>query len=63
MERTVESSSRGKWSNLHDERLAWWRKKAKEIGVQEEGHWISEVAKRIHPTGKKPCQLVVENYY
>lgn len=46
----------GKWSNLHDERLAWWRTKAGEIGVPLEGDWISKVAKTIHPFKKKPCQ-------
>lgn len=46
----------GKWSDLHDERLEWWKRKASEVGIKIEGHWISEVAKKIHPTGEKPCQ-------
>ncbi|MGA2682052.1 MAG: Alw26I/Eco31I/Esp3I family type II restriction endonuclease [Candidatus Bathyarchaeia archaeon] len=46
----------GKWSNLHDERLIWWKQKAIEIGEPTEGKWISKVAKEIHPFKKKPCQ-------
>ena len=45
-----------KWSNLHDERFEWWKKKAEEIDVPIEGQWISKVAKAIHPWRKKPCQ-------
>ena len=45
-----------RWSNLHDERLEWWKKKAEEIGVPIEGQWISKVAKAIPPWKKKPCQ-------
>ncbi|NQU78693.1 Alw26I/Eco31I/Esp3I family type II restriction endonuclease [Candidatus Woesearchaeota archaeon] len=45
-----------KWSDLHDLRLKWWRKKAAEIHIPLAGHWISKTAKRIHPVGKKPCQ-------
>ena len=32
----------GKWSNLHNERLDWWKKKALEINVPIEGKWISK---------------------
>ena len=46
----------GTWSNLHEERLDWWKKKAKEIGVPVSGKWIAEVAKKIHPFKEKPCQ-------
>jgi len=45
-----------RWSNLHDERLEWWRKKAKSLGIPLESDWISKTAKTIHPYGKKPCQ-------
>lgn len=45
-----------KHEKLHDERLVWWRRKAREIGIPQEGHWISRVAKQIHPFGEKPCQ-------
>lgn len=45
-----------RWSNLHDERLKWWREKARELSMPQEGDWISKVAKAIHPSNKKPCQ-------
>lgn len=45
-----------RWSNLHDERLDWWRKKAVSLGIPLEGDWISKTAKTIHPYGRKPCQ-------
>jgi Alw26I/Eco31I/Esp3I family type II restriction endonuclease len=47
----------GPWSNLHDERLAWWKEKAKQLEIPTTGNWISKVAKRIHPYGRKPCQI------
>ncbi len=47
----------GPWSNLHDERLEWWKTKAKELDIPMTGNWISKVAKRIHPFGSKPCQI------
>lgn len=37
-------------------RRDWWREKAKDLGIEEKGHWLSRVAKAIHPFGKKPCQ-------
>lgn len=46
----------GKWSNLHDERLEWWKKKASETGIPLGAKWISKVAKEIHPFKRKPCQ-------
>ena len=48
----------GKYQNTHNRRLEWWREKAQSIGVNPEitNRWISEVAKRIHPTGQKPCK-------
>ncbi len=45
-----------KHERLHNERLDWWRRKAAELGVPKQGHWISRVAKQIHPYGEKPCQ-------
>lgn len=42
---------------LGQKRLAWWTAKAKEIGIDRTGAWISQVARTIHPTGKKPCQV------
>ncbi|HFI0120506.1 TPA: Alw26I/Eco31I/Esp3I family type II restriction endonuclease [Streptococcus suis] len=50
--------SSGKFQFTHDNRLKWWEKKAKEIGVDvNSNHWISKVAKEIHPTKKKPCKV------
>lgn len=37
-------------------RRAWWAAKAEELGVPTEDHWISKVARTIHPWGWKPCQ-------
>ncbi len=47
----------GKFKDTHKKRLDWWRKKAAEVGMPSEGpHWISKVAKTIHPTKQKPCK-------
>jgi Alw26I/Eco31I/Esp3I family type II restriction endonuclease len=46
----------GKWQDLRDRRLVWWSNKAKEIGIETKGEWISKVAKAIHPFKEKPCQ-------
>jgi Alw26I/Eco31I/Esp3I family type II restriction endonuclease len=40
----------------NERRREWWRNKAVELCIPVEGHWLSEVAKRIHPFGRKPCQ-------
>lgn len=37
-------------------RREWWSRKADELGIEQTGHWISRVAKTIHP-GWKPCQV------
>jgi Alw26I/Eco31I/Esp3I family type II restriction endonuclease len=37
-------------------RRAWWEARARSLGMPVEGKWISQVAKRIHPWGWKPCQ-------
>ena len=37
-------------------RRQWWERKAKEVGVVVDGHWLSRTAKTIHPFGRKPCQ-------
>jgi Alw26I/Eco31I/Esp3I family type II restriction endonuclease len=37
-------------------RREWWAQRAHDLGIPTEGHWISKAAKRIHPTGTKPCQ-------
>lgn len=48
----------GKFQFTHDNRLNWWKTKADEIGISTtSNHWISKVAKNIHPTGFKPCKF------
>ncbi len=44
-------------STIGRARMAWWDKKRKELGIKKEGPWISKVARKIHPTGEKPCQI------
>jgi len=44
-------------SRLGQERLQWWDTKREELGIDKEGKWISKVARAIHPTGEKPCQV------
>lgn len=47
----------GQYQFTHDKRLAWWKKKAEEVGIStSEDKWISKVAKLIHPTKQKPCK-------
>lgn len=47
----------GQFQVTHDKRLAWWKKKAEEVGIStSEDKWISKVAKLIHPTKQKPCK-------
>ena len=47
----------GQFQFTHDKRLAWWKKKAEEVGIStSEDQWISNVAKLIHPTKQKPCK-------
>ncbi len=48
--------SDGAYQNTHHHRREWWRAKATEVGVELRGEWISRVAKKIHPTGLKPCK-------
>lgn len=38
-------------------RWKWWDKKRKELGLPKGDAWISKVARAIHPTGEKPCQI------
>ncbi len=44
-------------SEIGQKRLAWWDKKRKELKIKKNGPWISKVARAIHPTGKKFCQI------
>jgi len=49
--------SGGQFQYTHRDRLAWWKAKAKSIGINsDENNWISRTAKTIHPTKKKPCK-------
>lgn len=44
-------------SEIGRNRFAWWNNKRKELKIKKDGPWISKVARAIHPTGKKPCQI------
>jgi hypothetical protein len=44
-------------SEAGKDRLKWWDKKRKEMGIPKTGPWISKTARAIHPTGEKPCQI------
>lgn len=47
----------GKYKDTNVKRLNWWKAKASEHGIKVGSeHWISKVAKLIHPTGEKPCK-------
>lgn len=47
----------GQYQFTHIKRKDWWRAKAESIGIDtSKDQWISRTAKRIHPTGKKPCK-------
>jgi len=48
----------GVFKDSHDKRLNWWKNKAHEVGIStDENQWISKVAKKIHPTGFRPCKV------
>lgn len=44
-------------SKIGQARLKWWDNKREELGIPPDGPWISKVARSIHPTGEKPCQI------
>lgn len=47
----------GRFKDTHHRRRDWWRAKAREMGISPNSeHWISKCAKRLHPTGSKPCK-------
>lgn len=47
----------GRFKDTHHKRRDWWRRKARELGISTSAEeWISKTAKRLHPTGKKPCK-------
>lgn len=55
---TPSNRKSGEFKDSHDKRLQWWKNKAAEIGISTtEDIWISKVAKRIHPTGIRPCPV------
>jgi len=44
-------------SDLGRQRMVWWDKKRESLGIpKEKGCW-AKVARAIHPTGKKSCQI------
>lgn len=43
-------------SSIGQARAKWWDEKRAALGIPREGPWMSKVARRIHPTGEKPCQ-------
>lgn len=44
-------------SEIGRARYDWWDKKRKELKIPKDTAWISKVARAIHPTGEKPCQI------
>ncbi|MFC1687084.1 hypothetical protein ACFL0L_00710 [Patescibacteria group bacterium] len=44
-------------SKIGQQRLEWWDKKRKSLEMEKGNAWISKVARAIHPTGEKPCQI------
>jgi len=44
-------------SKIGQARARWWDQKREELGIPREGPWMSTVARLIHPTGEKPCQI------
>ncbi len=48
----------GQFKDTHGLRLKWWAQKAESLGIStSSAKWISRVAKRIHPTRRKPCKI------
>jgi Alw26I/Eco31I/Esp3I family type II restriction endonuclease len=48
-----------RFSDLNDQRRAWWRQKANEIGINPSTseNWLSDTAKAINPTDESVCQI------
>lgn len=44
-------------SSLGVRKWEWWNKKREELGIEEKIPWAVKVARVIHPTGEKPCQI------
>lgn len=48
----------GRFRDTYRKRDAWWAEKAREVGIDPSSNqWISRTAKKIHPTGEKPCKV------
>jgi hypothetical protein len=48
----------GRFRDTYRKRKAWWAEKAREVGIDPSSNqWISRTAKKIHPTGNKPCKV------
>lgn len=48
----------GQFKDTHSKRLKWWAEQARKLGISTSSeHWISRVAKQIHPTKQKPCKI------
>lgn len=49
--------SSGIYQHTHQKRRQWWQAKAIQAGISPlSDQWISKTAKKIHPTGEKPCK-------
>lgn len=49
--------SSGLYQFTHIKRRDWWRAKALSVDIDPSvDQWISKTAKKIHPTGEKPCK-------
>lgn len=50
--------SGGRFKDTHAKRRKWWAREAAKLGISTSSkEWISRVAKRIHPTKRKPCKI------
>lgn len=44
-------------SSIGRGREAWWDSKREKLNVEKKPGWKALVARKIHPTGEKPCQI------
>jgi len=44
-------------SKIGQLREEWWNNKRQELGITKKPGWKAKVARQIHPTGYKPCQV------
>jgi Alw26I/Eco31I/Esp3I family type II restriction endonuclease len=49
----------GQFKDTNQKRRDWWARKARAVGINPNSGraWLSETAKRIHPTMRKPCKV------